>query len=490
MLAAQRPRRHNVPAYWTPFSVVLESRRAVLSDSDPLDVETRASDGRSSVAGLARNGAIAGVIKLASAGLSFLMFVVVALVTDERQFGLYSATYAGASLVSFFATMGQQSTVLRFWPQYASLGDRATANSFMARALLVTLAGLLVSGIGILAIGFVPGMSDRTPEWLPLCASAAILSFALGWSEFASGAFRAKSLLISALLPRDVIWRMATIAVIMGFYLLHQQTDAVTATLITAGALLLATLPQAIGLARDVLGNPRAELTPAQKREFKTVTVGLWGATSLPPALGQVSTLLVAAILGPEAAGAVFVADRTTRVILLALTGINQALAPEISAAFYTGDKPHVQRITSLTALGSSIVALTILAVFLLFGPTILWIFDPAYATPQTHAVLLVFGIGATFATACGPIELLLQLTGLQNSLMKLLLVINSIGLAITAVATFYFGSLGAAISLAGTLIFWNIVAVSVAKRSIGIDPSIVGLVNREKSRRVQRSTA
>lgn len=463
----------------------------MLNDPDPVELETsRATDGRSSVAGLARNGAIAGIIKLASAGLSFLMFVVVALVTDERQFGLYSATYAGASLVSFFATMGQQSTVLRFWPQYASTGKPGTANSLMARALLVVLGALLVCGLGILAIGFLPGMGERTPEWLPLCASAAILSFALGWSEFASGAYRAKSVLISALLPRDVIWRMATIAVIMGFYLLHRETDAVTATLITAGALLLATLPQAVGLARDILRNPRSELTKEEKREFKTVTLGLWGATSLPPALGQVSTLLVAAILGPEAAGAVFVADRTTRVILLALTGINQALAPEISAAYYTGDKPHVQRITNLTALGSSIVALTILAVFMVFGPAILWVFDPAYATPQTHAVLLVFGIGATFATACGPIELLLQLTGLQNSLMKLLLVINSIGLAITAVATFYFGSLGAAISLAGTLIFWNIVAVAVARRSIGIDPSILELISRVRASRVERSAA
>jgi O-antigen/teichoic acid export membrane protein len=440
---------------------------------------TDAADNRSSVAGLARSGVIAGAIKLASAGLSFAMFVVVALVTDERQFGLYSAAYAGASLVSFFATIGQQSTVLRFWPQYASAGKLGIANRLMARALMIIVGSLLVSSAAIVLIGFIPGFSEKTPEWLPLCVATALLSMALGWSEFASGAFRAKSQLIAALLPRDVVWRAVVIVVVGAMYLMQMRTDAVTATFITAGLLLLATAPQAFALARDTLRLERAQLTAEQKAEFTQVTLGLWGATSIPPALAQVSTLLVAAILGPEAAGAVFVADRTTRLVLLALTGINQALAPEISSAFYSGDRGHVQRITSLTALGASAVALSILVVFLFFGTFVLGIFDPAYATPQTHAILMILGIGASFAAACGPIELLLQLTGLHNQLMKVLLIFNALGLAITAVATYSFGPIGAAASIAGTLIAWNVIAVVIARRRIGVDPSLLGLIGR-----------
>jgi O-antigen/teichoic acid export membrane protein len=199
-----------------------------------------------------------------------------------------------------------------------------------------------------------------------------------------------------------------------------------------------------------------------------------------------VSTLLVASILGPEAAGAVFVADRTTRLVLLALTGINQALAPEISSAFYSGDRRHVQRITSLTALGASAVALTTLVCFLFFGPFILSIFDPAYATPQTHTILMIFAIGASFASACGPIELLLQLTGLQNQLMKILLIFNAIGLVLTAIATYLFGPIGSAVGIAGTWIAWNIIAVMIARRRIGVDPSLLGLIGQPTYDRAQ----
>jgi O-antigen/teichoic acid export membrane protein len=425
---------------------------------------------------LARSGAIAGTIKLMSAGLSFLMFVAIALVTDERQFGLFGATYAGASLVSFFATVGQQSTVLRFWPQYAVGGELGVANSIMLRAILVTFGGLLVSSAAIAAIALIPGFSERTPEWPGLCIGASILSFALGWSEFASGAFRAKSALISALLPRDVIWRAVTIVVVLAMWQLQIKADALTVTLLTAGLLILSTLPQAIVLLRDTTRIERAGLTDEHKREFNTVTVGLWGATSLPPALGQVSTLLVAAILGPEAAGAIFVADRTTRLVLLALTGINQALAPEISSAYYTGDKRHVQKIVSLTALSATVIAAIILAGFVVSGKLVLGIFDPAYATDTTYAVLLIFGAGATFATACGPIELLSHLTGLQTSLMKVLFWVNAVGLGLTAIGTYFLGSLGAAVSIAITLATWNVIAVTIAKRRIGIDSSVLGL--------------
>jgi O-antigen/teichoic acid export membrane protein len=430
-----------------------------------------------SVGALARSGVVAIVIKFASAGLAFLMFVVMAMVTDERQFGLFSATYAGASLVSYFASVGQQATVLRFWPQYAGNGDLNSAHGMIARAILVTLAGLAVSSLLVLVVGFLPIVGETTPEWRPLCVAAAVLSFALGWSEFSSGAFRAKNFLVMGLLPRDIIWRAATIAAVLALSFAHIRISAVAATSLTAGLLIVSVVPQTISLLRETLRAERGPLTKTQKSEFRTVTLGLWGVTSLPPALGQVSTLLVAAILGPEIAGAIFVAERTTRFVALALNGINQALAPQISAAFYSGDRAHVQRITSLAALGGFVMGVLVLILFWIFGGLILSLFNPAYATPTLRATLVVFGIGAAFGTACGPIEVLLQLTGLQHELFKLLVVVNVVGLCITALATYLLGPIGAAIGIAGTIIAWTGFGVVIARRRIGINPSILGFL-------------
>lgn len=430
------------------------------------------------IARLARSGVIAGIIKLTSAGLAFLMFVAVALVTDERQFGLFGATYAAASLVSFFSTMGQQAVVLRFWPQYAAT-DRGLAQAYMARSLRMTLVGLVVaSGLLVLA-AFAPWLSHDTPEWLALCLSSSLLALGLGWSEVASGAMRAKTVLVAGLLPRDVIWRALTIAVMGALWLAGVSLSAADATWICGGLLLLAVAPQTLRLLRDTFGERPVALSPLQAREFRHVTRGLWGVTSLPPALGQVSTLLVAAILGPEIAGAVFVAERTTRLIVVALSGINQALAPEISAEFHGGRRAHVQRISGLSALAATAVALVALFGFWVLGGFVLALFEPAYATPTMVTVLLIFGLGAAVGSACGPVEILLQLTGEQHALFRILVIVNPVGLALTAVATTLWGPIGAGIGIAATTAAWNVLAVIHARRKMGIDPSLLGLLRR-----------
>ncbi|WP_421581230.1 lipopolysaccharide biosynthesis protein [Shinella sp. M31] len=422
---------------------------------------------------LVRHGAAAGIIKLASAGLTFLLFMAAAMVTDQRQFGLFSTAYAGASLVSFFSIVGQHAAVLRFWPQYAGIGDIASANGLMVRAIRLTLIGLALSTLLVAVAALLP--VGGVPEWRSLILATAGLTLALGWSEFTACALRARSDLFGGLLPRDIVWRVVAILAfaLSGFFALG--LSAVTATTLLAGLLLLCVLPQTVVLLRDTYQTPRGPLTPAQRAEFKTVTLGLWGVTALPPALGQASTLLVAAILGPEAAGGIFVADRVMRLAVLALNGINQAVAPQISGAFHRGEREHVQRLTGLAAIGGFALALALLVVFVLFGRPILAIFDPAYATGTLHAALLLLGLGAVIGTACGPTELTMQLTGLQRELFRTLVVVNTLGLAVTAGLTLSLGPVGAALGMAGTMAVWCVLGATITRRQIGIDPSVLG---------------
>lgn len=427
---------------------------------------------------LARNGAAAGIIKLASAGLTFLLFVAAAMVMDERQFGLFSTAYAAASLVSFFSLVGQHAAVMRFWPQHAGNRDLAAANGLMARAIRVTAIGLAASTMILLAAALLP--IAPLPEWRELTIATTALAAALGWSEFTSCAFRAKNALFAGLLPRDIVWRVLAIAGFAGAGYAAPGLSAVAATWLTALLLLLCVVPQTILLLRDTLRLPRGPLTITQKSEFKAVTLGLWGVTALPPALGQASTLLVAAILGPEAAGAIFVADRIMRLAVLALNGINQAVAPQIANTFHTGDRPHVQRIVGLTAVAGFTIALAALAAFVLLGRPMLAAFDPAYATSTMHATLIILGLGAVVGTGCGPTELIMQLTGLQRELFRTLVAVNTIGLCATAALTATFGPIGAALGMAGTTMVWCVIGATITRRRIGIDPSILGFFARQ----------
>lgn len=430
---------------------------------------------------LLHGGALGGIIKLSSAGLAFLMFFAVALATDAREFGLFGAAFAGASLVSFFSTMGQQSVILRYWPEYLARGEVGTAQAFMARSIKVAALGTLAGGVLIAVAALVPFGSANIAEWVPICLATAVLAMALSWSEFASAAFRAKGALLSALLPRDIVWRTVMILAMVVLWALQIDIPAPVAVLICALILILSVAHQTYSLVHTtVAARPRA-LSEAEDKQFRHVMSGLWGVTSLPPAMSQASTLLVAAILGPELAGGVFVAERMARLVEVAQNGINQVLAPEISAAYHSGRADHVQRISALTALASTAISVAALLGFLVLGRFILGLFDPSYDTAWLWGVLLVLSAGTAIGCACGPGNVLLQLTGGQHTLLRIMLITHIVGTVLTVGLTYAFGPIGAAMGVAAIAVVEYVATVVVARRDINVDPSIFGLAQRPR---------
>jgi O-antigen/teichoic acid export membrane protein len=438
--------------------------------------------------GLVGGGVVAIAVKLSSAGLNFFMFLMAALVTTPRDFGLFSTIFAAASLVSFVNVVGQQSVALRFWPQYAGAGRMTLAYAMLWRSIATVAAGLLLGAALFGLAGILPLGADL-PEWLALCLCGALLSVVLGWSEFLSSVLRARGQLLGALLPRDIIWRAAFVAALGLAWLVHGPLPAVWVALICGGLLALCMLGQTIRLLFEVARAPRQVLTAAETAEFSRVTYGLWGVNAIPPALGQISTLLVAAILGPEIAGAVFVAERTARLIDLPLNGINQVLAPHISRNFHLKGASSVQYASSLTAVVSFAIAVATMAVFAILGTWMLGLFDPVYANETMWIVLMIFGLSLTLSAACGPTALLLQLTGHQDALLRIFTLAGVAGVPLTAFAAWQFGPVGAAVAIALTMAASTLVPVRVAIREIGVNPTILGWVGARKAESLAGST-
>jgi O-antigen/teichoic acid export membrane protein len=431
---------------------------------------------------LAGAGTVAVVIKLSSAALNFLMFVVAAMVTDVRSFGLFSTAFAAASLISFVNVVGQQSVILRFWPQHAGADRLPAAYAVLVRSTCTVLVGLAAGTVIFLLASVFPWAHDNIPEWQVLCLCAALIAILLGWSEFLSSVFRARDRLFAALLPRDVVWRLAVI-VVLGFgWWLYGPLSAVAVLLLCAGLLALCLLGQTIGLAADMLRAERQALSPQEKAEFRQVTLGLWGVNAVPPALGQANTLIVAGILGAEIAGAVFVCERTARLIDLPLNGINQVLAPYISRNYHNGGTASLRRPAVLAALVSFAIALGVMAIFAVAGMPLLGLFDAAYVNTTTWIVLLIFGLSSTIGAACGPTALLLQLTGHQNVLLRIFTLASAAGIPLVALFAWQFGPIGAAAAIALVFAFANLLPVRIAIRSLGVNPTILGWFGLKKS--------
>jgi O-antigen/teichoic acid export membrane protein len=429
-----------------------------------------------------RGASIAAAIKLLGALLTYLMLVSVARVTSSEDFGYFATMFSLATLLANIGLVGQQNAILRFWPEWVGKDKEATAKIYLAKSVFVVVVSILTVAVAAVILTLIFGA-----EWRVMAMTISFMAIAIGGAEFLLNALRAKGLLLSALLPRDILWRAGVIAATLILLQQNIQISSVEAGLLTAAILLLFILPQALVIFRTLYPKSGGALSGEQVSEFWSVSTGLWGVTTFAQALSHAVTLIIMVILGPEAAGMFFAAQRTALLISVALSGLNQVIAPKLSNAIHSGRTDEVRSLMKVTSLVGVAGALFSIFVFILLGQYLLGIFDPAYASKEALIILLLLSVGQFFNAAAGPCGWLLQMGGRQHAYLRILFVSNLFGLPLLALLTYYAGMYGSALAITTTTIIWNLLAVLEGRKALGIDSSILGPILISTSGRVRK---
>src|SRR5690606_29074958 len=143
-------------------------------------------------------------IKVATAGLTYLTYVVLARTQTPDEYGHFAFGLALATVLAILAGAGQPLTVMRLWAQLRSRGDATGARKAVAAGSALTIgASLAVSALLCLAtllyLPFVPPGETANHFF-----AAAIIILPLALAEYNSAALRAQGSLWTALLPRDI----------------------------------------------------------------------------------------------------------------------------------------------------------------------------------------------------------------------------------------------------------------------------------------------
>ena len=162
---------------------------------------------RANLSFLLRSGAAAGAIKVGGGLGNYLMFVALAQVTSAREFGLCAADFSVAGLLGVIGSAGQQSAVLRFWPEWTAKGDQGHAARLVGYSMRIACVGQLAIILFAAAVGLTASGLGADPAWAWLGAATGLLAAGLGYSEVLSGFLRARGHVFFALLPKDIVWR-------------------------------------------------------------------------------------------------------------------------------------------------------------------------------------------------------------------------------------------------------------------------------------------
>lgn len=425
-------------------------------------------------------------IKVATAGLTYVTFVVLSRSMTQDEYGHFAFGLALATVLAVAAAMGQPTAIVRFWSEDQAAGRPQQAiQSIRSGTTLIGLAALGITAVLSVVVFVVTGtvtLTDTTTHFY----GAAFLVLPMALAEFNSAALRAQGSLWTALLPRDIVWRLAMPGVTIALFGVGVVLSGADALALYSG-LLFGTLALQYWLAQRRGYELRAGWsgTAHYWRERGGISRWLLLGALIESAALNADVVLVGLMAGLESSALYFNALRTAGLMTLISYAIVLVMAPVITRHYYAGDRFKTQLVTAAGAWGGFVFAVCTFGLFVLFGDPILSLFGPVYG--DAHLILVLLAAGLLIDAATGPTLTLMTTTGQERVFVYSLGAITIVSLVLQALVLPIYGLAGvAAVNMIARLVSQVFMALwCIAK--IGVDPTIFGILRlRGMDRQVQ----
>lgn len=415
------------------------------------------------------------VIKVATAGLTYVMFVALSRAMSEVSYGQFASGFALATMLAIGAAMGQQTAILRFWPeeQVANAPEKAQ-NALRSGWALVVLAGAALS-LGLALVALILGwINNDFGAFLHLLA-AALLILPMAGAEYGSSVLRAQGSVWWALLPRDIFWRVLVPLSVWLLYLWGAEISGTTALILTAALLVLALILQFVAAKSGGYVNGLSfRGLKAYWGERGTASRWFLIGTVVDSAALNIDVVLVGLMVAAESAGVYFNAFRTAGLMTLFMFAITLVIAPMVSRHYHAREMRRAQAVTSFCTWAGFLFSVGIFVVFVFYGDLILSLFGASYA--QGKLVLIILSIGLLADAATGPTRIVMMMTGHERDYVRLFGIIMGIGFVVQIVVIPLFGLVGAALVNATSRIIAQSAISWWTYKNVGIDTSLLGL--------------
>lgn len=420
---------------------------------------------------LLRGGIGSAVIKIASAALSFGMFLFAGRALDIEAYSEFGLGFSIATLLVLVGSIGQRLLALKYVPIFDALGDKKRLREFTRQGYLIVAFGCVTCSL-VLAAGssIFHGVSD-----LIFIMSVSIFGLILALAEYQTRVLRGLGSLYLALIPREVIWRSL---VIIGFLLIAREgfTKPSATEIFAFLSLLLLTIIFAQAFLNP-LTNPlflfRKFGNLQISANLNSTAVKFWGSSVLRGATPNCAVILVALYLSVTESAAYFGAYRLALALNLLVVATNMLSMPLLSRAHHKGDHPDTKRVTRFVTLFTTVPTIGLFIVFLIHGDILLSLMNEEYAIAYWPLVILAGG--HLIRVLCGPGRALLQMKDREAEFLRITLWTTFAAIMLALPLTQELGAIGAAIAASFEVATSGIIAALVCSRHLDIEPSIFG---------------
>ena len=461
-------------------STVSGPRMRLITDDVSVEGRAAAREGRSAgivnrvfLRRVARGAALALLLQVVGAGLTYGSQIALARWMGIKEFGIYIYAIAWVTILAGPAGLGLPQSVLRLIPEYRAQSDNARLRGLLRGAGIVTvLLGIGFGSVGTL-VAVVLGGSSGTNVWFLVTAACLIPTLALITLDSAiARAFRVRN---------GGVWRV-THPPSFGAYRRSRGVLGHPRLTISRRELVI-TLVSLTGVALVQLMTVRRHVRPLisdsgvvfEWRAWLRVSLPLVLVTSFALLLSQTDILVIGAMHGPHDAAVYSAASKTSLLVVYVLAAVNAMTAPIFSELYVKHDQPGMQRLAAVSAQWTFWPSLLIATAIAAVSTQVLALFGSGFGAGRGAVIVLL--AGQLVNAACGTVGILLTMTGHQTDVAKVYGITMVLNIALCSVGSYYGGLAGAAGGTTLSMVIWNLWLTRLTKRRVGVRASIVSSI-------------
>lgn len=394
---------------------------------------------------------------------------------DVYNFGLYTSITTIVSILAFFGPLGMNSGITLFGSRYMASGEQGKLKG----ALFTCFGGAAIGGVLVSAVYFAV-----TQIW-PWSADKADLGALMPYAAFSIIAWSVLLVAVNSLrVAHDAVAQASVFNVTLPVLLLVFSWAATSLGWGVKGTLVVFGIAHLLAFIEGMVRNWRhfgplvmdASIVP--EYEIKAVL-----KFSIPESLSYtlyrltqwMDQLQLTIQSTPDQVGIFKVASSLASVGSVPAAALQTIFNSTAAELLYSGDKDKMATVLGIVTRWITVLAAAAYLGIVLSQDLVYALFDPAYGLGSSSLVALM--VGQLVLTSCVPVTTLIPMAGYArlNLINGVLATLLNIGLNLVLIPVW--GSVGASISTATTLILWSGWRVVQVKKLMGYFPFTWGTV-------------
>jgi O-antigen/teichoic acid export membrane protein len=406
------------------------------------------------------------VIRVISAGLAYLLQILLARWMSGSEYGVYVYVWTWVLLVGSLLDFGLAVSAQKLIPEYRRNGEHALLRGFLLGSRLMVLGAASTMAVVFAGIVYLltPWLEPALPT--PLYVGCLILP-AFVVANMQDGIARSRDWMRLGLMPQFIVRQTLIIAFTAGMVVLGLHLGATTAMIASAVAVWIAMAGQLVFLNRRL----RAEVAHGP-RDYALAS---WLRLSLPIMmvegfyllLSYTDILVLQYFRSSEEVGLYFAVVKTLALVSFIHYAMAATTAHRFTEYYTSGDTERLSAYVAHAIKWTFWPSLAATLVLLALGKPLLWLFGPQFTAG--YSIMFVAAIGLVSRAAIGPVERLLNMSGNQTSCAMAYAGAFAINLVLCVMLVPRYSGHGAAAATSIALVFESILLFAIAKRRLGL---------------------